>query len=165
LKDFDIAYDSLAGGKHEFKFEVGKELFEFFDHGDFDEINVDGHLTLLKEGTHLKLDFSATGIIEVECDRCGSPLNLAVDCNEDLIVKYSSKGIDANSDEIIYLSPSDTELNVAIYFYEMIVLSLPLKRIHDDDDCNPEVIERLNQWSVKEEDEIDPRWEALKKLK
>lgn len=165
LKDFDIAYDSLSGGEHEFQFEIGTAFFEFFDHDDFNEINVNGKLFLLKENTHLKLDFAASGIIEVDCDRCGSLLNMGIDCKQELIVKFSGKTVDARSDEIIYLSPSDTELNVASYFYEMIVLSIPLKKIHEEDDCNQDALDRLNTWSEKEEDEIDPRWEALKKLK
>jgi uncharacterized metal-binding protein YceD (DUF177 family) len=47
----------------------------------------------------------------------------------------------------------------------MIILNLPNKRTHKSpDECNQEVLEKLNEINSPEDD-IDPRWEALKKLK
>ena len=52
----------------------------------------------------------------------------------------------------------------------MIVLAFPTKRQHqlnaiNDEECNKEMVNLINKYSVKENNNIDPRWEALKKLK
>jgi uncharacterized metal-binding protein YceD (DUF177 family) len=61
---------------------------------------------------------------------------------------------------------------MAQYIYESIVLSVPLRRIHPGvkDGSLTEVIEKLESLAPKEnkeseqKNEIDPRWENLKKL-
>ena len=40
-----------------------------------------------------------------------------------------------------------------------------MQHIHPDGDCDPEVTKFIVDEEQKNEDEIDPRWEALKKLK
>ncbi|MFT4659960.1 MAG: uncharacterized metal-binding protein YceD (DUF177 family) [Patiriisocius sp.] len=165
LNQFDIAFDSLGIGEHHFQFEIGKEVFEFFDHDDFLEVGVNGSLTLIKSSSHINMSFTANGIIEVDCDRCGEKLELPVKCEQEILVKFSSRDIDSNSDEIIYLGTNESQINVARFYYEMMILWLPLKKIHEESECNPDVVDFLNQWSEKEEEETDPRWDALKKLK
>jgi uncharacterized protein len=55
--------------------------------------------------------------------------------------------------------------------YEYINVALPLTTVCDDEGntpyCDKEMLESLNKLSVNnEEDErVDPRWEALKKIK
>ena len=64
-------------------------------------------------------------------------------------------------------------LGILFHFvYESIMLALPIQVLHPDDEngnstCNPEILKIMNEHSpdAKKEDEIDPRWEALKKLK
>jgi uncharacterized metal-binding protein YceD (DUF177 family) len=54
--------------------------------------------------------------------------------------------------------------------YEYIVLSLPVQRIHPDDEngrsgCDPDMLEKLKALTAKElnlENQADPRWDALK---
>ena len=68
------------------------------------------------------------------------------------------------------LDEGDKELDLDNIFYEMIVLAFPTKRQHklnsvNDDECNKEMVNLINKYSIKENKNIDPRWEALKKLK
>jgi uncharacterized metal-binding protein YceD (DUF177 family) len=55
--------------------------------------------------------------------------------------------------------------------YELISLSLPAKMVHEDGDCNEEMVELINKYQqpssdskTDEDDDIDPRWSALKNL-
>jgi uncharacterized protein len=81
-----------------------------------------------------------------------------------------------SSDEIVILSRAEHEINVAKYIYEFIVVSQPLVYIHPDNEdgspgCNPDTLAVLKKLSVQDaptETEnivMDPRWEALKKLR
>jgi uncharacterized metal-binding protein YceD (DUF177 family) len=53
--------------------------------------------------------------------------------------------------------------------YEMIMLALPARSAHKKNECNEEMVQLLqkytsNQDSKEKEENIDPRWEALKNL-
>ncbi len=59
---------------------------------------------------------------------------------------------------------------VAWYLYEFIALAIPIKHVHAPGKCNPAMVRALEEYSAArsgEEDEqaMDPRWEALLKLK
>ena len=65
------------------------------------------------------------------------------------------------------------EVNIQQYIYELIVLSIPLKRVHpgvEDGTLESDVLDKLEELSINnnenknDEDEIDPRWDKLKNL-
>ena len=61
---------------------------------------------------------------------------------------------------------------MAQYIYELIVLAVPSKRIHpgvEDGSLQSDVLDKLEELSpkekeIKEEEDIDPRWNKLKNL-
>ena len=72
-------------------------------------------------------------------------------------------------DDVIMIKKDDHEIEVGHYMYEFIILALPYKRIHPDDDrdlptCNPEMLKKLEAHRITDEptDQTDPRWDALK---
>ena len=70
----------------------------------------------------------------------------------------------------MYVSPDEDQIDIRHYVYESIMLSLPVQRVHPDNEkgrtqCNKEMLKLLKQHSnKKDKNEIDPRWEALKKF-
>ena len=67
---------------------------------------------------------------------------------------------------MITIPSSDHSFNTAQLIYESVVLSVPMKKISPD--VSEEDLKILEKFSVKKEEQeevIDPRWEALKKLK
>ena len=76
-------------------------------------------------------------------------------------------------DEILILPHGEYELHIEQYCYELIVLAVPTKRIHpgvEDGSLDSEILDKLkelspdNKENKKENEEIDPRWNTLKKL-
>jgi len=164
MKEFIIPFSGLKTGKHEFKFKIDHTFFEAFDQALLENADLDVDLVLEKVETMLILNLSASGFSKVPCDRCGDIFEMPVNCSERVIVKFGDEEFE-QTDEIIVLSPKEYEIDVSQRIYEMIVLNLPNKRLHENpDDCNQEVLKKLNEINSQEE-EIDPRWEALKKLK
>jgi uncharacterized metal-binding protein YceD (DUF177 family) len=105
--------------------------------------------------------------VEVPCDRCGDPLEQPIEGNSHLFIKFGEEP-EEESDDVIIISDRDYQIDVSHYIYEFINLMLPAKRIHGEDEngeslCNPEAIKFLDENSG--EQETDPRWDALKKLK
>ena len=85
-----------------------------------------------------------------------------------LVVKFGQKFNDED-DEILVLAHGEHKLFVDQYIFELIVLSLPSKRIHpgvEDGSLKSEMLEILENLKPKENRNLaDPRWEQLKNLK
>jgi uncharacterized metal-binding protein YceD (DUF177 family) len=83
-----------------------------------------------------------------------------------LIVRFGDE-YNNDNEELLILPYGEHQIDVAQYIYEMIALSIPLKRVSPS--AKDIELEELNEIEVKEEEqikeeEIDPRWAALKKL-
>jgi uncharacterized metal-binding protein YceD (DUF177 family) len=171
LKEYLIQFVGLKLGEHCFEFEIDKKFFDFFEYEDFNDINVSVNVVLNKKITFLELHFEAKGIINVCCDLTNEPYDQNIENAFDLVVKSGDKFNDEN-EEILIVPHSEYEINIAQYIYELIVLSIPSKRIHPgikDGSLNSEILDKLDELSPKGIDEInngdiDPRWNTLKKL-
>lgn len=80
-----------------------------------------------------------------------------------MIARFASE-TDLSGDDVIFLDPSEYKLDMHQYIYEFVLLSLPVKRVHPEGQCDPEV-EAFLSGSEEHNEEIDPRWEALNNLK
>jgi uncharacterized protein len=65
----------------------------------------------------------------------------------------------------VELGERASEVNLTHYFFECISLHLPIRHVHPEGQCDPEVDQALNRIQVEHEPVPDPRWEALKALK
>lgn len=172
LKDYNIQFAGLKLGKHHFDFDITKSFFDCFDYEEFNESNVKTTLVFDKKTTLMELNFHIEGWVNVNCDLTNELYNQPVSGNFDLVVKFGQEFNNEN-EAILILPHGEYEVNVAQYIYELIILSVPLKRIHPgvkDGSLKSEVLEKLEELSPKQldeknnTDEIDPRWDTLKKL-
>jgi len=172
LKDYTIQFVGLKLGKHHFDYQIDKAFFEHFEYEEFNDVHVDVDLLFEKKSTLLELNFQAVGFVNVNCDTTDEPYEQKVDGEFDLVVKFGEEFNDENED-ILILPHGEYELNVAQYIYELIILSMPTKRVHPgiaDGTLNSEILKKLEELSPKElgekdkTEETDPRWNTLKKL-
>lgn len=175
LAAFLIPFVGLKQGKHEFEYLIDREFFEHFEYDDFNSANIKIDLLFEKKSTIMELTFKAVGVVNVNCDLTNEPFDQPIDAELTLVVKFGDSFNDDN-EELLILPHSEYQLNVAQYIYELIVLSVPLKRVHPgvlDGTLKSEVLEKLEELSPKEDqdieendngEEIDPRWNKLKKL-
>ena len=107
-----------------------------------------------------------TGNVSVECDRCLDLMDIPVEVREIIIAKY---GVGESNDEsIMFVSPEDEYIDISSFVYDLVIVSLPVRKIHPDDEngnstCNLKQLECLK--SYQKQDSIDPRWEVLNSLK
>ena len=156
LKKYSIAFKGLGEGTHRFDMKVDDRFFEAFEGSEIRRGNADVRLTLDKRGNGMALDFDIRGEVAVECDRCLEEFMMPVRYEGTLHVRYSDCERESDG-EVMWISPSETELNVAQYIYESIVLSLPYQRVHPDGACNPEMLERFRIVSDQEFASIEAR--------
>jgi uncharacterized metal-binding protein YceD (DUF177 family) len=169
LSNYTIQFSGLSEGIHYFDFSADKLFFACFEESDIKEGNVQIQVELEKRSTYLRLNFVLNGEVELTCDRCLEKYNQVIEGNYPMYVKFTDEFTE-DTDEVMYLQPGEFEVNVAKLIYEFIVVSIPIRHIHPDDEqgnslCNPEMLKKLEQYETPEaEEKIDPRWNDLKKL-
>lgn len=173
LKAFKISFAGLKEGKHQFQFEVDNTFFENFGFEEFNSSSIIVDSVLDKKNTIMELSLHATGSVNVNCDVTNEPFDLDIDSSMNLVIKFGDAFNDEN-EELLILSHGEYEFNTSQYIYEMLVLSIPHKRVHpgvEDGSLESDVLDKLNElrFSNPEEENnnknTDPRWDALKKLK
>ena len=170
--EYLIPFIGLKLGKHQFDYQIDKTFFDRFEYDEFESCNVKVDVVLEKKSTMLELHFKHKGTVYVPCDLTGEPFDLTVKGKIDVVVQFGDTFNDEN-EELLILPHGEHQVDVSQYIYEMIVLSIPLKRIHPgvkDGTLKSEAIEKLEQLTVKakkeetKSEETDPRWDQLKKL-
>lgn len=169
-KEFLIPFAGLKQGKHQFEYHIDKTFFDGFGFDEYNDVNIKVDLVLDKKITMLELTFKHKGTINVPCDLSNEDFDLPVKGSLDLLVKFGDAFNDDN-DEMLILPHGEFQVDVAQYIYEMIVLSVPTKRIHPgikDGSIAAGIVDKLNELAPgeehKEEENTDPRWDGLKKL-
>ena len=176
---YKINFVALKTGTHDFNYEVDRSFFEGFENSPIENAKAKVHLKLDKSENLLVLNFSIDGEIEKNCDLCLSPLLVPVSGEFRQIIKFSDEDIESNDDEVIFLPTSAYEVNVQPFIYEFMVLLDPVKATHEAGECDLSTKNVLDEYLLREEvnniegddnseekdDEVDPRWSELLKLK
>lgn len=169
-REYIIPFSGLKLGIHRFEYHIDNAFFESFDFDEFNDADIKVEVTLNKTSTVIELACAGTGVVNVDCDLSGEPFNQAVSGALNLVIKFGEEYNDEN-DEILVLPHGENEVDIAQYLYEMLVLSVPQKRVHPsvlDGSMKSDVLKKLRELapreSKKEKDETDPIWDELKKL-
>ena len=163
-----IEFAGLKVGKHQFNFELNKEFFENFSFFDFNNIDLSVDVDLTKKSTLLELNFHLKGSVNVNCDMTNEPFDMPFNKEDFLVVKFGQEYNDEDN-EILVLPYGEHKVILDQYLYELVILSLPRKRVHpgvEDGTLESEIIKILDELKPSGLAlESDPRWEKLKKIK
>ena len=172
LKSYTIPFVGLKIGEHHFDYQIDNTFFQHFEYDEFNAVDVKIDLKFEKKSTFLELYFSAEGYVNVNCDITNEPYNQSINDDYKLVVKFGNEFNNDNED-ILIVPHGEYEINVAQYIYELIVLAVPIKRIHpgiEDGTLKSDILSKLEELSPTEDhkskssEDIDPRWNNLKKL-
>ena len=166
---YTIALKSLSEGTHTYEYALGEDFFAETDSHEIDKGEVNVGLTLKRTGDTFELHFAIKGHIIIPCDRCLDDMQLPVETEDTLYVKFG-ESYSEEDENLIVVPESEGTINLAWYLYECIALTIPLKHTHPEGMCNPEMenLLKVHSATVSEQDDeapIDPRWNALKGLK
>ena len=129
LKEFDISFTGLKLGKHQFSYKIDNTFFDFFQYQEFDKVNIKVDIILEKKNTMFNLEFISKGFVMVACDLTGEFFELDVEGSLSLIVNFGET-FNGDNEEVLIIPHNSHQLNVGQFIYEMIVLSIPTKRVH-----------------------------------
>lgn len=176
-EDYNIRFTSLKDGFHEFTYKVGNEFFEHIEYSEIKNADLEVNISLEKKTTMMILDFDIQGKVEVMCDRCTDNFYLDVKSNDELIYRFGDEQMD--DEKVIVVFSNETEIDISHPIYEFTILALPNRRLHNEGDCNKDMLKKMDSYLLVKDGEsktksndsdsneayTDPRWSALNKLK
>lgn len=165
---YSIPVSGQKEGHHSFHFEINNKFFDQFEESEIKEGTLTAIVEAERHSSHIGISIVIRGSVRICCDRCLGMMDFPVESDNRLLVRFGAEREEYDP-EIITLPRDESELDLSQYFYDFINLSLPIKRIHPDDadgnsTCDPQMLRKLNEHLVDDENSGDPGWEDLKKL-
>ncbi len=170
-KQFDIHIFKLPVGTHDYQFKITDEFFELFENEIVGQGNLEVTVLLTKSETMIEMNFDIKGSVVLECDRSLDLFDFPIDAQK--MMRYRLGDERQELSEELMVIPKDSQIiNIASLLFEFIGLEIPMKKLHprfvEEEDGDEELLaiytseedEKENQ-----EESVDPRREALKKLK
>ena len=167
--NFVVEFKKLGLGTFEQSFEIDDSFFEQFEFSEIMKGNITISAKIEIKSTAIAFVFLIDGFVEVQCDVCLDLFDYKIEKNTDLFVLIDDgDNVDFDDEKIIIPKTIDS-INLAKHFYDDILLSLPIKKVHPLDElgnrtCNPEFLSKLEELETEKKIYKDPRWDKLKKL-
>mgnify|MGYP006354141255 FL=1 len=153
---YKIAYKGLKVGSYTFDFKADNALFEAYETEEIKGGSCDVRVELSRTEAMLELNVSIQGEVICQCDRCLEDCPIAIDYNDNLLVKFSDE-TDYYDGEVMWISPAEDMVDLTQYIYESIVLSLPYSRVHQEGECNPEMLASFSEITEEELEELEAK--------
>ncbi len=169
LPQYSIPFKGLNDGLHELTFKVDADFFRHFEESYLHDGNIDVKVDLDKRPSMMVLDVGFSGTVKTLCDLCGDEGDLQIEGAEQLLVKFTDNPGD--EEQVIYLTFGENELNLASHFYELIALSVPIRKVpcadkEGEPTCDSEALNFIGSDNQdKDDNAINPIWAELEKLK
>ncbi len=171
-RNFRIPFRGLKNKVHQFEFELGKQFFEDFEHTLVEECTINVHLTFNKSSEPYVIDFDINGTFKSACDKCLANIDVPITGSYRIYVEFNNRAENKEGEEVIFIDNEQDFISVKNLIYDFVNLSLPIIKSCDDpfktQYCDMEVskyIRESDEIVEKKEEEHDPRWDQLKKLK
>ena len=170
LETLKIDLKGLNEGVNYLEFDLDDTYFKAIDAPEVSQGKVRVLLDITRTGNDFfTLDFHETGVVMVPCDICLDPMEQSIEITQRLEVKLGTEN--SEEDDLVMVAEDEGILDITWYLYEFIALAIPIKHVHAPGKCNPAMIRTLEEYSATRsgqegnETPMDPRWEALLKLK
>jgi uncharacterized protein len=170
LRNYSIPFTGLALGKHHFEYDITDSFFDEFEYSLVKKADLKCIVELEKQETMLILNFHIKGAVNANCDKCLAQYPQQLDIHEQQIAKFSDTAVDED-EEIIALGKNDHEVMLAGLIYEYITVAVPFIKTCGNEGntpyCDKEMLDSLAKLSVNNEqdEQTDPRWNALRNIK
>lgn len=168
----DLLDPRLEGSQ--FDFVVDDAAFQRID-GLVTKGNIQSHVVCKKaRQAGYVFEIHSEGEVCVPCDRCLADVELRIDTTDELTVRLGDTYEDDG--DVVTVPEKEGLLDITLPIYEFVVLSMPIRRIHEPGKCDNAMMEVFDDHQAArsgregEEDTdsaqpTDSRWDALKQIK
>ena len=169
LELLKIDLKGLKEDKTSLEFSLDDSYFAALDGAEVRKGSLHVSVSIRKASGFFELLIHADGTLIIPCDRCLDDMEQPVEAESRLSVKFGSEN--SEDGDTIVVAEDEGILDLTWFIYESVALAIPIRHVHAPGKCNTamtEVLEELSsdRSSDEESDQaVDPRWEALKKLR
>lgn len=161
-KTYSIRLPKYSLGTHQVEFTLNDHLMETFATSLAEHFNVHASLTLYKTNEFVQITYQLQGTVILLCDRCNLPFEFPIHSTNKVIYTFDSRNKNIDDDEVKYIPAHTDYLDLSQDLYDFICLQIPHRRVPED--CPRPECPTFEKPTLPDE-EIDPRWEELLKLK
>ncbi len=135
-----IELSKLEIGNYSFDYELDSAYFQSVEKSEVLSGHVQAKAELALRERDFDLRIKVGGTVQVTCDRCLDPMDLAVDAEDDMELDEGTETIDLE-----WLA------------YELVIVNLPLVHSHQAGGCNPQMDALLQDHlcTMPEDEDID----------
>jgi uncharacterized metal-binding protein YceD (DUF177 family) len=169
LERFKIDLKGLQDDTTSLDFDLDDSFFGALDDVEIHSGALHVSVSIRKATGFFELHFHSEGTVRIPCDRCLDEMDQPIEADNQLIARFGSRN--AEEDDTVVVAEEEGILDLSWFIYEFIALAIPIKHVHAPGKCNPAMTQALEELSTdRSSDEessqpIDPRWDALKKLR
>ena len=135
-----IELSKLEIGNYSFDYELDSAYFQSVEKSEVLGGNVQAKAELALREQDFDLRIKVSGVVQVTCDRCLDPMDVAVDAEDDMEMDEGTKMLDLE-----WLA------------YELVIVNLPLVHSHQPGGCSPQMDALLQDHlcTTPEDEDID----------
>ena len=169
LEPLKIDLKGLKEDETVLAFDLGDGFFQALDGSQLEHGTLHVSVSIRKMTGFFDLHIHSEGSVTVSCDRCLDDMSQPVEANHHLTVLLGDTY--QEEDDTVTIAEHEGILDVSWFIYESVMLAIPIKHVHAPGKCNSAMTQKLTELSgavrsgEEEAGAIDPRWEALAKLK
>ncbi len=168
LEAFKIDLKGLKEDETVLEYILDDRFFGALDGSELERGALRASVSIRKATGFYELWFHAEGTVTVACDLCLDDLELPIKADSRLVVKMGPAY--AEDDDLVTIDEDEGILDIAWFVYEFIALAIPIRHVHAPGKCNSAMMARLEEHagatrSGESEQQVDPRWIELMKLK
>ncbi|MBP6980964.1 MAG: DUF177 domain-containing protein [Bacteroides sp.] len=183
---YKIDLKGMQAESSSYEFLLDNVFFANIDGPDIQKGKVNAIVKVKRLSHAFEFNFDCEGVVWIPCDRCLDDMEQSVSTTNRLFVKFGTEYAE-EGDNLIVIPENEGEINIAWFLYEFIELSIPMKHVHAPGKCNKAMTSKLSKHlrgsandesddndvegfegpvidNVEEEENIDPRWNELKKI-
>lgn len=162
-----------------YSYLLDKHFFTLVEGEDVKGGEIEAEIEIQQARDVFEFTFSLNGMVEIICDRCLDNMVYPISVEETVLVEMGEFYNDEDDRRII-ISEHEGTINVAWLMYEFIALAIPIHHVHEEGECNQDMLQKLDGLLTVEADdddddeiennekdeigEVDPRWNELKKI-
>ena len=163
--DRKVRLSGLKSGIYTYAMTLDDTSLENFKNEEIEGGKVDFDVKMEKNERVTMLTLAFAGEVRTKCDRCLGTMTVPVSGEEHLNVRFSDTETTDDEDTVV-LPEGTSELDLTPWMYEYVAVRIPLQHAHPEGECDPEMTKYIGgDETQRDDDYVDPRWEALKNMK
>ena len=123
-----INLDTLELGVHCYEYHLDGAYLRRVEKSELLDGEIDAKAELHLRATDYDIRVSVNGTVQVTCDRCLEPMEIAVDAEDDMTADTQDES-----------AAKKREIDLNWLAYELTIVNLPLVHSHQAGGCNPQM--------------------------